>query len=335
MKRLLILTTDKTSPKWRTIKNKLAFFDRILASGKNANFAPTETMYVDVVPKVINGRIDHDWLEKLKSPYFSKGYDIIGLHTSMKQWKDWGIEGSLRGANPNRLIELEDFYFSADEHTKREGLNRYEQVGGHELGHGYYDHSGEPDIVHAWHEVNSDISGLFKTFDWSKYQPARLGLRTFLNNAQKSFIEILRGKVAFLTPKDQMQPLVQRKAEAVLAEMKRLGHEVRIVQGYRSIAEQNRLYAQGRNGNPGAIVTNAQGGYSFHNYGVAVDFIFRREGYNASKSLWQLLGKVGKAQGFEWGGDWKGFVDRPHFELPLGYTVKDFRDGKVDYRKYI
>lgn len=130
-----------------------------------------------------------------------------------------------------------------------------------------------------------------------------------------------------------IQPLVQRQADKVISEMARLGHPVRMVQGYRSIEEQNRLYAQGRT-TAGAIVTNAKGGQSFHNYGVAVDFVFVKEGYNATDTLWSLLGKVGKAQGFEWGGDWQGFVDRPHFELTLGYSLSHFQKGEVDYKKF-
>ncbi len=46
---------------------------------------------------------------------------------------------------------------------------------------------------------------------------------------------------------------------------------IRIVQGLRTIAEQDALYAQGRT-KPGKIVTNARGGSSYHNYGVAIDF---------------------------------------------------------------
>ena len=129
------------------------------------------------------------------------------------------------------------------------------------------------------------------------------------------------------------QPLVQRQADKIVSEMARLGHPVRIVQGYRSIEEQNRLYEQGRT-TTGAVVTNAKGGQSFHNYGVAVDFVFVKEGWNATDTLWQLLGKVGKAQGFEWGGDWQGFVDRPHFEMKLGYSLNDFQNNKVDYNKF-
>ena len=45
-----------------------------------------------------------------------------------------------------------------------------------------------------------------------------------------------------------------------------------IVSGYRSSAEQNALYAQGRT-TAGPIVTNAKGGQSAHNVGMAIDFV--------------------------------------------------------------
>ena len=131
----------------------------------------------------------------------------------------------------------------------------------------------------------------------------------------------------------RIQPLVKRKAAAIEKAMGQLGHPVRVVEGYRSIERQNSLYAQGRT-TPGNIVTNAKGGQSFHNYGVAVDFVFRKEGYNASQELWETLGVVGRSQGFEWGGDWSGFVDRPHFELTLNYSLSDFQKGDIDYNLY-
>lgn len=131
----------------------------------------------------------------------------------------------------------------------------------------------------------------------------------------------------------ELTPLVARKAEAIISAMAKMGHAVRLVEGYRSFERQTELYDQGRT-TSGAIVTNAKAGESFHNYGVAVDFVFRKEGYNATIELWELLGVVGKSQGFEWGGDWKGFTDRPHFQLTLGYSLKDFQVDKVDYSKF-
>lgn len=43
--------------------------------------------------------------------------------------------------------------------------------------------------------------------------------------------------------------------------------------GFRSFAEQDKLYAQGRTNKSKPIVTNARGGYSAHNYGLAIDFV--------------------------------------------------------------
>jgi hypothetical protein len=42
------------------------------------------------------------------------------------------------------------------------------------------------------------------------------------------------------------------------------------VQGVRTFAEQDALYAQGRT-RKGLRVTNAKGGQSYHNYGLAAD----------------------------------------------------------------
>jgi len=94
------------------------------------------------------------------------------------------------------------------------------------------------------------------------------------------------------------------------------------------------LYAKGRTA-PGAIVTKARGGESFHNYGVAFDVVFTKLGYNASENQWLMLGAYAEQLGLDWGGRWTGFVDKPHFELTLGYTLKDFKEGKVDYNKYV
>ena len=50
---------------------------------------------------------------------------------------------------------------------------------------------------------------------------------------------------------------------------------IRIVQAGRSIEYQNELYAKGR-ATPGKVVTNAKGGYSWHNFFMAFDFCLLR-----------------------------------------------------------
>lgn len=130
----------------------------------------------------------------------------------------------------------------------------------------------------------------------------------------------------------RLLPNVQLKAEKLIAVMHTQGFDVVINQGFRSIDEQNYLYAQGRT-RPGAIVTNAKGGESFHNYGVAVDIVFLKDGHPSwnEEHPWARLGREGKALGFEWGGDWVSFVDRPHFQLTNGHTLEEFQNKKVDY----
>lgn len=47
---------------------------------------------------------------------------------------------------------------------------------------------------------------------------------------------------------------------------------LRVDQGFRTWDQQEQLYAQGRT-LPGEIVTNARGGFSMHNFGLAVDIV--------------------------------------------------------------
>jgi peptidoglycan L-alanyl-D-glutamate endopeptidase CwlK len=100
----------------------------------------------------------------------------------------------------------------------------------------------------------------------------------------------------------------------------------------RTIKEQNDLYAKGRINKKERIVTNAKGGSSFHNYGTAIDFCIIVNG----KATWDRgqdfdkdgqpdfmeVVKIFKSYGWTWGGDFKTFVDYPHFQKTFGYTTK-------------
>jgi len=348
--KIKLVTTDKTLLKWKSLAAKKREILTALNAGKGANFTDFDIeLQANLVPEVVDRRITHKWLDTITTPFFKLGYDFVGLHLSMLQWKKTDLQPSLRGANTIDTDVLGEFYIRADENTKRgsTGLSQFIQTMLHEICHEYFRGAGLPDITHEYHDKNRDIRGLMATLDWTLYRPKLQQLRSLEEILKKKLSEYataLKEKIAALTAKPApyvpdykipaaLTALVQRKADAIVAEMAAKGHAVRMVEGYRSIERQNELYAQGRT-TAGAVVTNAKGGQSFHNYGVAVDFVFRKEGYNASDTLWALLGKVGKLQGFEWGGDWQGFVDRPHFELKLGYTLADFQNGKVDYKKF-
>jgi hypothetical protein len=91
--------------------------------------------------------------------------------------------------------------------------------------------------------------------------------------------------------------------------------DVRVIDGTRTYAEQNALYAQGRTA-PGPIVTKARGGESFHNFGVAFDVgIFRGRTYIEGGTGYTSVGHLGERTGLEWGGRWR-FQDNPHFQYP-------------------
>lgn len=136
-----------------------------------------------------------------------------------------------------------------------------------------------------------------------------------------------------------IHPLVRYKAQQLVIQSFQAGVPIIITQGYRSIAYQNQLYAQGRTA-PGAIVTKAKGGRSMHNYGLAVDIALllpdgktaswdtRRDGDKDSKRDWFEAAAIGKRLKFAWGGDWDHFIDMPHFEYPFGVRINELQTGK-------
>jgi peptidoglycan LD-endopeptidase CwlK len=90
---------------------------------------------------------------------------------------------------------------------------------------------------------------------------------------------------------------------------------IRVISGHRTWQEQDKLYAQGRT-RPGDIVTKARGGYSNHNFGIAFDIgVFEGNKYLKQSTKYKAVGALGMELGLEWGGNWKNFVDEPHFQL--------------------
>lgn len=110
-------------------------------------------------------------------------------------------------------------------------------------------------------------------------------------------------------------PEVQPMARALVQKAAASGITIRIISGLRTYAEQDILYAQGRT-TPGNIVTNARGGYSSHNFGIAFDIgVFEGKKYMPDSPKYKAAGVLGRDLGLEWGGNWKTMVDQPHFQL--------------------
>ena len=100
--------------------------------------------------------------------------------------------------------------------------------------------------------------------------------------------------------------------------LQQTGQVITVAQGLRTWAEQDALYAQGRTA-PGKIVTNARGGYSWHNFGLAADcYPVTLQGavdWNAQHPVWKTMEQLGVQLGMESGANWVRFVDAPHFQL--------------------
>ncbi|MBD0372614.1 MAG: peptidoglycan-binding protein [Pyrinomonadaceae bacterium] len=131
---------------------------------------------------------------------------------------------------------------------------------------------------------------------------------------------------------DKVHPALATRIETLLVSLAQHGLQVEVVQGLRTFAEQDALFAQGRT-KPGPVVTRARGGQSNHNYGLAVDLVPFNNGqpnWNAPLGVWTTIGREAEKLGLEWGGDWRKFVDKPHVQLP-GLSVAEclslFRRG--------
>jgi peptidoglycan L-alanyl-D-glutamate endopeptidase CwlK len=97
------------------------------------------------------------------------------------------------------------------------------------------------------------------------------------------------------------------------------------ISGNRTFAEQDALYAKRPK------VTNARGGQSNHNFGLAMDFgVFQGSNYldndnpKLAEKVHRAVSKIADKYSIEWGGSWDSFKDYPHFEAksPLSMVHK-------------
>ena len=119
----------------------------------------------------------------------------------------------------------------------------------------------------------------------------------------------------------------QSEARQFLQRVLNKGIKAKIISGTRTYKEQNRLYLQGRYGNPGPVVTRVRGGNSHHNFGIAWDIgIFTSSGGYLTNGLpYDQAAEAGLSPAIEWGGNWKGFVDKPHYQLNTGLNMASIK----------
>lgn len=145
---------------------------------------------------------------------------------------------------------------------------------------------------------------------------------------------------------DDMHPYLRKEVLQLYMEAnnKLLGRGVRLrfSQTLRTMDAQQKLYEQGRT-TPGMIVTNAEAGESYHNYGLAFDIVllyddgssrFSEASWDIARGgNWKRLAEFFKAHGWEWGGDWRR-PDYPHFQKSFGYTWQDLQKLEKDIYGY-
>lgn len=98
---------------------------------------------------------------------------------------------------------------------------------------------------------------------------------------------------------------------------------IRVVQSIRSWSEQQALWQEGRDADGNvvdakAVVTNAKPGYSYHNFGLAVDVAPFDTGipdWNSSHPAWLRIVSVGESVGLFAGAEFRTFPDFPHFQM--------------------
>lgn len=120
----------------------------------------------------------------------------------------------------------------------------------------------------------------------------------------------------------EVHPELAKRVASLFEQCEAQGIELRVTQGLRTWPQQAALYAQGRTA-PGEIVTNAEPGYSAHNFGYAVDVAPSENApmapfvpdWSSMDARWQQVLTIGTMCGLGEGAAWRTFPDRPHLYL--------------------
>lgn len=189
----------------------------------------------------------------------------------------------------------------------------------------------EAPVYDVLHKAFTHARALAQRGDVVVLSPGFSSKNMFLNEYDRG--DQFNALVSTVPDLSLLKPKVRKLIGELVEECKKERFQIVVSRGFRTFEEQDALYAKGRS-EAGNIVTNAKGGRSYHNFGVAFDVRPVAEKEEDREALYKKAGAVGKRLGLEWGGDWKEFVDLPHFQLPCGYSLDDFNNGTVDETKF-
>lgn len=126
----------------------------------------------------------------------------------------------------------------------------------------------------------------------------------------------------------KLHPDLQSALKKLISECDKRGLYILVTQGYRTIDQQNAIVAKGNSHCSGNSFNSP------HQWGAAIDFA-RNDGkgiYDDSDGFFRKVGKLAETLGFQWGGDWTGFCDKPHLQLAKFFDERE--DVSLLKRKY-
>lgn len=140
------------------------------------------------------------------------------------------------------------------------------------------------------------------------------------------FDERTRKNLETLRPKavKRIVPFVRR----AIAIAESMGVQAKVIQGFRNKQQQEAAKRRG--------ASKAGWGYSWHNFGIAIDLgLFKGGSYVDSDNpdlawtIYSAIGEIAPEFNMEWGGSWVSFVDSPHFHLDMGYSTPRAKDRRL------
>lgn len=123
-----------------------------------------------------------------------------------------------------------------------------------------------------------------------------------------------------------LHPVFVNVLQEILSELGCMGWQPKVVSAMRTSAEQAKKVKEGHSKtmkswhvpSTAGILAESGSSYSIVS-GFAADIVDSRYGWNGPAKnrkfkFWTDLGRIAKAHGCEWGGDWKSFPDVAHIQ---------------------
>ena len=175
-----------------------------------------------------------------------------------------------------------------------------------------------------------------RTILFEEINPEKMDILTLINDARdmdslddENVIEINRHLLvgSFEEFLEKLDPRIRCTVKHLINFMEdKYKIRMRVTDGYRSHAQQNELYKKGRT-TKGPVVTWVKAGYSYHNYGLAIDVCTIENG----KAYWREKDyKLFNNEAVKFGAEWGiKFKDKPHFQFRFGKTASQhYQDYK-------